>query len=291
MHSNFVNQRNLIAGFAAFTVAAGVPAVQASVITQDSFPQSSGANLNGAGSGSGWSTNWTKSGSGATVASSGSLGFGSLVTSGNSAEVNVGTRLYRSIDASAYPTALIDANGNIGGDGQSVYVSFTMQTSEVDPDGAGGDDKFYAMRFARDAVGTRVLGVGDVGVDGSIKARINNGAGTEQVLQGTGDTNVHLYVVRFDFDDAVGDTISVFFDPSLASEPTTPDATYTGGDFAFDILSIEAFGDGSFFNGTDEIRIGETYADVTPIPEPGSMALVGLGGLLMLQRRRGSNQA
>lgn len=37
----------------------------------------------------------------------------------------------------------------------------------------------------------------------------------------------------------------------------------------------------------DEIRFGATSADVLPVPEPGSLALLGLGGLLIARRRRG----
>jgi hypothetical protein len=36
----------------------------------------------------------------------------------------------------------------------------------------------------------------------------------------------------------------------------------------------------------DEYRLGTTLADVTPIPEPASLALLGIGGALMLSRRR-----
>jgi hypothetical protein len=36
----------------------------------------------------------------------------------------------------------------------------------------------------------------------------------------------------------------------------------------------------------DEIRIGATYADVTPVPEPTTTALLGLGGLALILRRR-----
>lgn len=36
----------------------------------------------------------------------------------------------------------------------------------------------------------------------------------------------------------------------------------------------------------DEIRFGATSADVLPVPEPASLALIGLGSLMMLRRRR-----
>jgi hypothetical protein len=36
----------------------------------------------------------------------------------------------------------------------------------------------------------------------------------------------------------------------------------------------------------DELRFGESYGDVTPIPEPATMSLLALGGLGALLRRR-----
>jgi hypothetical protein len=36
----------------------------------------------------------------------------------------------------------------------------------------------------------------------------------------------------------------------------------------------------------DEIRVGETWRDVTSVPEPASLSLLGLGGLGLLSRRR-----
>ena len=36
----------------------------------------------------------------------------------------------------------------------------------------------------------------------------------------------------------------------------------------------------------DEIRFGATYADVTPVPEPSSLGLLSIAGLVLLRRRR-----
>ena len=49
----------------------------------------------------------------------------------------------------------------------------------------------------------------------------------------------------------------------------------------FDTLNISGV---KFY--VDELRIGTTFADVTPIPEPATMTLLALGGLALLRRRR-----
>ncbi len=63
-------------------------------------------------------------------------------------------------------------------------------------------------------------------------------------------------------------------------------STINGASFAFNAAGAL----GNTFTGTlDEIRVGDTYADVTPvIPEPASMTLLAVGGLMMLRRRRGA---
>jgi hypothetical protein len=62
-------------------------------------------------------------------------------------------------------------------------------------------------------------------------------------------------------------------------------STYEG------IVSQDSF-DTLFFSADqsvgvlDEIRVGSSYADISPIPEPSAALLGGLGALLLLRRRR-----
>ncbi len=97
------------------------------------------------------------------------------------------------------------------------------------------------------------------------------------------------------------DVIDMWVDPILTSEALagTPTATHfvlDGGN----LYNLEQKGIGAYVGSQgggragavmafDEIRIGRTWRDVTPIvPEPTSLALLCLGGLssLMLRRRQ-----
>lgn len=85
---------------------------------------------------------------------------------------------------------------------------------------------------------------------------------------------------------ASGDTIS---EAAFDAKVTAGTATSIGADLdqsTFDTLNVATSRD----NYVDEIRIATTFADAVTgtsvIPEPGSFALVGLGALALLARRR-----
>ena len=65
--------------------------------------------------------------------------------------------------------------------------------------------------------------------------------------------------------------------------PATPNATKADIDLQPSILYLE---DGNGSITIDELRIGTTFADVSPVPEPGSIGLIIAGGLTLIATRR-----
>jgi len=99
----------------------------------------------------------------------------------------------------------------------------------------------------------------------------------------------NVIVLKFEFGAA--DKVSTWFfteDQELSEAVFNANALSTTATFDIDenTLTTLAVGITRAGNAYDEIRIGDSFADVTPIPEPASLALLGLGGLMMIRRRR-----
>ena len=74
----------------------------------------------------------------------------------------------------------------------------------------------------------------------------------------------HFYVLKLELDEGP-DTISIFVDPALGVEPESADAVVTTStDILIDRIRYSLYSDGGTLGGLDEIRVGETFADVTP---------------------------
>lgn len=137
-------------------------------------------------------------------------------------------------------------------------------------------------------------------------AVLNRGSATQQVTSTVPLTNepVTFIVARIDHNPGTdprvagaADRIYVWFNPAdLTVEPdiNSADLTLTptqfdsnnDRDYVFNVIRL--FG-GNFntFVGygsvqVDEIRIGTTYFDVAPIPEPSALSLLALGGVMAL---------
>jgi hypothetical protein len=106
----------------------------------------------------------------------------------------------------------------------------------------------------------------------------------------------HLVVMKLEFTDGNSeDRVTVYLDPTDSIESNwTPEASIsvpTGGLSIWGHSGLSSFqfdGGGANPGAIDEIRWGETFADVTPfIPEPGTvmLSMIGAAGFLLRRRR------
>jgi hypothetical protein len=100
-------------------------------------------------------------------------------------------------------------------------------------------------------------------------------------------------VLKYNFDSVNGDSASLFINPTPGSTEPAAQLTVTAGTSLTLNTGIRSF----FVRNnsvepdallTDELRIGDTWADVTPsvVPEPSPAALTGAGLLCLLALRR-----
>jgi len=260
---------------AAFSVA-GLLATssQAALLAYDGFNYTSGSQLTTVGAlngGTGWGGGWVQTGQRPMAVTTGGYTYLNLPSVGNGATPTNNDRpgARRALatpitSGTVYVSALVAP----GGYHENWYNSYVFLAD---------DDESYSGSFGVDAVSD----------SGGLWTPQIWGAGTNPNTLALASTNVangtvNLMVAKINLDL---DTIHVFVNPTVgAAEPlATIDAAFTGP-------SISHVG---FYSSTrssvpwDEIRIGQTFADVTPmIPEPASLGLLGLGGLAMLRRRR-----
>ncbi len=90
----------------------------------------------------------------------------------------------------------------------------------------------------------------------------------------------HRYVIQIDFGVANADFATVWQDG------VSQGSNAVAQDFSFDKLQLETFGDS--LSPTQNLIVATTFAEANAVPEPSSTALLGLGGLALILRRRRS---
>lgn len=282
----------LLSGLAAVAAPLLLPtSSRAVLLAYEGWDYSTGTNnavgLNG---GSGWNGAWQGVANNADVVSGSLLPTGNpanLTTTGNSVLLPTGTfhRVGRNLDVAdsgVFDTAgFINSSGDIGADGTTLFVSFSLQVAAT--------DSFFEFEFHRDNLGDpgRKAGVGDDASGTNLNLRTPSNGKANSFATRT--TAVEFIVVQFDFLSG-DDQMSVYYNPTLGTAPGSTSLTLTStGDLSFDGISL-AGANGEAF---DEIRFGTTFADVTPsgsaVPEPSTYAaLLGALSLLgvVIHRRR-----
>lgn len=77
----------------------------------------------------------------------------------------------------------------------------------------------------------------------------------------------------------------MFVNPTVDAEPETADLMYDRGNVDWFHLRVQAGGEAHGAT-IDEIRIGTTYADVVPVPEPSTIGLLAFVGASLGMIRR-----
>jgi len=290
----------LTAAIAAISLAS-LGSAAATLLTYEGFGYTSAANITGQTGGSGWRTplnpSWTTGGTTGTVAASGltytgiNAAYTAFAPTGLAGNYGGAFRNQRllAIDAvGPYATANLRGDGNfIGGSTVTgtLWGSFLVGASLWDT--ASGPQMVVNLGSTT-GTGTQAS-IRQTGAGSAIS--LTDGSGNGIGATGTiatsalSTTNPNLIVFRMVFNGASDDTMSVWLNPTAASD--TASITATQANFVLnnpEWRSVNANGNLVF----DEIRFGTTFADVVPIPEPSTyvMLLGGIGVLLILRRCR-----
>jgi hypothetical protein len=285
-------RRPLVGLAAVGAVAMGLaPAAQATLLVYEGFDYTAGANgLNSKNGGTGYSAGYS-AGNNADVVT-GSFAYTDtvgrqLVTSGNRAlmdSTTVGDPNGASV--SVAPNRNLNT-ANFASLTGPLYISFMGQQT------AGDQRDVTVALFAatNGAYGTQErlsIGHGNPSAAGATDGNVNWGAyatavGQQGVYSSTPASTLSLVVVRVDLNvDGALDQFRVYVNPQLGTEPAAASAESSAYDFLTGFNEINRvrmraggsnapLGLGASQLEVDEIRIGTTYADVTPMI-PASLA-------------------
>ena len=228
------------------------------IIASDDFTYVEG-DLDGNSGGTGWSGAWgSGGGSGAS-------------------SVNIDVNASGEVVANSAGRTSRLLTSPLGADGTTVYIGVDMKfdgtfyrSFEMHNNSAGDGDRQLQIAVEN--------GGGDGGGQGLL---VKVGSNIINVNDAFADNTFHRYVIKLTFGTGATDTAEVFVD-GVSTGP----ATNLANDITIDRAGFAAFrSEGTNPASGDTLVIATTFAEAA-IPEPGSLALLGLGGLFVLGRRR-----
>lgn len=283
------NTNSLLPLFAAITLAG--TSVSHAILVEEQFltgsDPSAGEYTVGSVSGqgptvTGFTGNWNINAGGGPVVEAAGLSYsnasGTVASSGGSLELtNNNSRAGRQLTA-----GLDDSSTG------TYYLSFMYQQASTFA-GYRGIDLFDGGTSSSN----RTLGLTQ---DSSNDNELNISAfGATQDNISTIGTDVNFFVMKFEMSDTAGsDTFSLYINPDLATEPGSVAFTASGLDISFDYIGLERYSTANSNRNItlDEIRMAQTYNEVTTVsvPEPRTTALIAgfcvLMGAMAYRRRK-----
>ncbi len=177
--------------------------------------------------------------------------------------------------------------------GTTVYYSFSLNLSLASLNATGGYFAFFSESNSSSNFGGTLWARSDgTGFDLGVNPR-TTAANTVFTSGTTSVSDTHFIVVAYTIvNGASNDTVSLWLNPSSTSfGGSAPTATVTAtNSVTADLASVTSLwfrqdGTTATPNVTiDAVRVGTTWADVTP--EPSSLSFIGLGIAGLLARRR-----
>jgi len=258
---------------------------RATLIAYDGFETyTSGANLSGNTGGTGWATNWSAIATGVNVVTAGTP----LAYNAGAIQVNGGTR---AVSVSALDTTDNVASRSFSAQSGTVYFSFLFRLA------VGTSDNDFIQFSLND--NTLIANSGSIGDLSNVAdanqfaTRIGGLSGGTSVNSSTSVAQATTYLLVGKISKVSStnyNRMELFINPTTTTETgvvATQNASAGISSISFftvRVSNIEATDQYQF----DELRIGTTWADVVPIPEPASWTALagGLGLLAGLFRRR-----
>jgi|GEM_PF-3265016 len=290
--------KSVFATIAAAAVLSSNAAFSAAIIYEP-FAQTPGS-LNGqATSTTGLTGNWTATvGTYPLTVTGGTATYGSLPTAGNrifAGSNPIPGQVNTNASASAGTTLY---NAGLLNDGAHLWFSF-IYTVPVVATSTNSNFTFALGTAGLSTTGT--LGAGQSAVGFSISRNnrptasywnnaIASGAKVNTQNNDFAVGTSHLIVGEIIW-GASSETINIYLPGTNLAIPSVYDSVTTAGNINQNVpgYSVVSFGGKNATanpQGIDEIRFGASYQDVIGAPEPGSLALMGIGGLLIARRRR-----
>jgi hypothetical protein len=173
----------------------------------------------------------------------------------------------------------------VGGADENIWLSLLERGPSSLPFNSGGT--FDGFNFSFNATGAGSFYAGAfTGLGGFVAPKYTIAypdftLGSLIVAQSSTPSSLQaLLVVNVQFGTTNSEFIDLFVNPPVGgTAPTTPDATLsisTGADLLSPFSLVTLFGEPPASDLYDELRIGSTFASVTPVPEPATLGLTCL---------------